>query len=235
MKIENLISPTNENLFNLINTKYNVKLNKIKDISWTSFIIGKTAHIGYINCSNPEAAFTHELLHFKLQINGFTKLTYGAFPIKDEYDFFPTFLEALDNELQHHKIYNEFLKMGYAEKSFYCDDDCNTSEYIKNYLSSSNQSILKLLTNYLTVISPGSNLIFDNIDNTKKLFRSKKNLIYERVMDTIDNEIEDWSTSSTCNPKNTIINIFKCIPNASGTFIGTGEKDDYPRSGFKIL
>lgn len=44
---------------------------------------------------------------------------------------FNILMAALDNELQHHKFYNQFISYGYKDKEFYVDSDKYTEIIIK--------------------------------------------------------------------------------------------------------
>lgn len=233
MKIKELLSDKNLELYNEICKSYKVVLKKGNEDSWTSRIDEdrKEAIIEWCNCKFPEESFVHELLHFKCQIMGFKRMRYGCCSA-DKDGYFSKLITALDNELQHHKIYSQYMDLGYDEHHFYNDNDSDTAQYILDYLNNPQKKKLTLLTNYLTVISPGSELIFNNLNEIKSSFRNLCTTRYKDVIDCIDVEIKKWVNSTSYDAKQHISKIFQMIPGAEYTFIGYGDLSEGLSNGF---
>jgi hypothetical protein len=84
---------------------------------------GRTV-IQVADTAHPAEAFYHELLHADLENSGYipyrvvlTVVPKGLQP--------PGLLGALDNELQHHRIFGRYMAAGLAPESFYADTDAD--------------------------------------------------------------------------------------------------------------
>ena len=119
MKIEELISKRNEELYARISRKLDIRLEPMDNEGWGALIKGNTGIIYYSQCKNPEESFSHELLHFDCQLNGFCRPKYSLIENSLNTHYLDNLLDALDNELQHHKIYSDYLQMGYNANAFF--------------------------------------------------------------------------------------------------------------------
>ena len=76
-------------------------------------------------------------------------------------------VQALDNELQHHRMFPEFLALGLDAKHFY-DDDADTFQSVRKELKgmSPRDHVGSFLLKYVTLIAPGG--IGKSLDQRRK-------------------------------------------------------------------
>jgi len=117
--IRDIVSTDNEDLYKEISSRISIILKK-QTGSWSAHIDASgTAIIGYNRSAYPDAAFAHELLHIKAELDG----------LRDPYlrssveGFSWEILRFIINHLAHHRIYPEFYDMGFNEEEFLNDND----------------------------------------------------------------------------------------------------------------
>lgn len=233
LTIEQLISDKNRELFNIVNKIYPVEIHFKQKNTWTSSIEDNKTIISYCNTKYPESCFVHELLHIKLQINGFKKLKTGISSCllnKDLIDI----INHLDNHLQHHRMFPEFEKLGYSKEEFYIDSDIKTENKLKKYLSGNNFDFKLTFLHYLTVISPGGSMSKDTIFDLKEEFKTIKQGCYRELIDLIDEIFEEWRNSTDLNYEPLIKNLFGSIQGCDRTWFGYGSSEEFPNNGFFV-
>ena len=217
MKIKKCITNTNLSLFNYVKNNIKLTFEEVDPPEWGCILDGKTGIIRYSNSEHPEEAFVHELLHLKLQIDGYIRPYYAVLPKKSQRNFhLKTLIFAIDNELQHHKIYQEYLSMGYSEKYFYNDKDLDD---IHKTLDIDNDNMLQkygtaidAMIYYITTLSPGIEKIGIDINSIKEKF---KNLPIENIrliLDNLENCFNEWKSQESLDCRNIIKQIFSILP-----------------------
>ncbi|EFM12131.1 hypothetical protein PaecuDRAFT_0811 [Paenibacillus curdlanolyticus YK9] len=236
MKLRELITSKNEDLFNRVTAQYKINLQPSTDEGcWSSNIDIKSKHatIYWADSQHPEEAFTHELLHFDIQRQGFKRLRYGICSADGAGHWFPIFMESLDNELQHHKMYDQYVAMGYNPDFFYDDDDAVAVPLLINeILNTPIPNKMTLLPHYLTVTSAGIERLLPDLDNVKQRFRQKCSQRVASIFDVIDEQILKWISFDGYDAQEPITQIIRSIPHAQQTFIGYGERSEFPNNGF---
>ncbi|MWC28072.1 hypothetical protein [Paenibacillus sp. MMS18-CY102] len=236
MKLKELVTGKNEELFNRVAAQYKINLQPSEDEGcWSSNtdIKSKSATICWADSQHPEEAFVHELLHLDLQRMGFKRLRYGLCSADVAGQWFPIFMESLDNEFQHHKMYNQYVEMGYNPDFFYDDDDAVAIPLIINEIL--NQPIpnkMTLLPHYLTVTAAGVERMLPDLADIKLRFRQKCSQRVATIFDVIDAQLLKWISFNSLDAQAPITEIIRSIPHAQQTFIGFGEKSEFPNNGF---
>ena len=83
------------------------------DLTWSSETKGGTTTIEFADTINPAESLYHELLHADLKTGGYLQynlVNWGHNPLAQKVS---GLLTALDNELQHHRIYSTFIGAGF--------------------------------------------------------------------------------------------------------------------------
>ena len=233
MKVEDLITEKNKDLFERVNSIYPVELIKFDDETWSSQVDNNKAIISYCDTKFPETCFVHELLHIDTQINGYKRLKIGVSGF-DTTEYFVTLMTAIDNELQHHKMFSSFIAMGYEKENFYIDNDSETEEYLRNYLTTGVLQFKPTLLRYLTLIAPGGSISETSKAELKESFKSLNNNAFRAYFEHLDKQIEDWSSSNSFSAEPYLKEMFTTISGGDVTWFGYGEAEEFPDNGFFV-
>ena len=115
MNIEELVAkfrsvPARQELYDNVARRNAITWEASKDGYWHSKTSGGQTTIFYAPTARPEASLAHELLHAKLKLDGYRQYC-TSFCVGPKEPFISRVLEILDNELQHHRFYNDFLAL----------------------------------------------------------------------------------------------------------------------------
>lgn len=121
--------PRVSSLLEEVDAKTKLKFSQSKEPGWGSSYADGIYRITYSGCRHPSASLAHELLHVKTQLNGYKRIRIGISSI-DQTQSFNRFMECFDNELQHHKFYEEFISLGFEPHQFYMDEDAETESFL---------------------------------------------------------------------------------------------------------
>lgn len=138
-------------LLKSLETRVKIKYIRSKDSHWASDLQGNVATIWWCGCKHPSASLAHELLHIQLQLNGYRRIRIhisNIAPIKTIQRLF----DCIDNEIQHHKIYPEFISMGFTAEQFYCDSDTETEQFLHQELAREFDSVADASIAFFTLI-----------------------------------------------------------------------------------
>jgi len=131
-----------------------------EDKNWGASVEGAEATISYGPTTVPGAALAHELFHVDLQLQGYQRprafiSTIASPPV------FKALMDALDNEFQHRRFYDQYLELGFEPEFFYADDDVTASAAFRKFLALPNQSRIARSLIYLGVSAPGGKITSD--------------------------------------------------------------------------
>ena len=190
---------------------------------------GKTEIIVSLS-SRPEASLAHELLHARLKTRGYRQ--YGLIGTMDPNPELLKYInEALDNELQHHRIFPEFLEMGFTGDQFYHDGDEADFSQLQAEIETTkpDENPGALLLNFLTLISPGGADSENVRSEMRRVFEERCGPDSYAKMQAIEREFNDWRKSPGLDAGKTIAAILKHLGNFERTWIATGQ--DFPADG----
>lgn len=237
MTLEELTDDLNTDIIQTVqNAGCTIELRESSDTCWTSQAIRDNngdinqCIIGYRNSDFPKACFTHELLHIDTQIKGYKKPTYGISGF-NQGPFFKTLLDALDNELQHHKMFKLFK---FPSEQFYIDTDSDTQNKIELFLKRPVKEFNETFLQYLTLIAPLGSISAIDKNLIKEEFRKINGRSYADFFVHLDNVFEAWSNSPSYDISEPIKQIFLALPNGDMTFLGFGETSEFPNNGFYV-
>lgn len=228
-------------LFEEVSSEYLVQFKKGTGDTWGSHIEKKKkknrAIVSWVNTKEPEAAIAHELLHFKTQIKGYKRIRLGLSLdneiLKGENGFLKIICDAIDNEIQHHKMYNEYMSLGLKPEAFFTDSDIGTEARIKEYLKEENSDFVFLFVQYLTLIAPGGHISKENKELLKKEFRNQANGQFKDKFDQIDKIINMYINDDNYDAEKYIIDLINLLE-AGRIWIGYGDGSEFPKNGFFV-
>ncbi|PQM25898.1 hypothetical protein CVO77_12345 [Sphingopyxis lindanitolerans] len=114
----------------------------------------------------------HELLHADLKLKGFRQ--HLTMLRVDDNDMVQHVVQALDNELQHHRMFPAFVAAGLDPSKFYCDSDGQTYKSVRTELKRMKPKVATtgyLFLKYLSAIAPGGAGTDADREQLKRFFR----------------------------------------------------------------
>jgi len=213
-----------------------ITLQQSTDTCWTSQVIRNNdgninrSIIGYRASEYSQACFTHELLHVDTQIKGYKKPKYGISGYIQGQSF-RTLLDALDNELQHHKMHKLFK---FPAEQFYIDSDINTQNKLELFLKRPVKEFNETFLQYLTLIAPLGHINTIDKNLLKEEFRKINGRSYADFFVHLDNVFENWTNSTSYDISEPMKQIFFALPSGDMSFFGFGESSEFPNNGFFV-
>jgi hypothetical protein len=137
---EALIDPEVRKLFDEVQFATPIEFVKKATDCWGSTTTNGRTEITYGPTKHPSAALAHELLHAKLKISGYRQHV-TVCSMDEDQDTLMDVVHAMDNELQHHRMFRLFLDLGFKAEHFYNDGDASTFSSVSNTLQSMNASM----------------------------------------------------------------------------------------------
>ena len=216
-----------------VEAKYELSIRIVDDTEWWSSVDGQKAVIAMTATARPMAAFAHELLHLRLSARGYRHILGSANHEPAKNQVISGLLSALDNELQHHRMFPAFLSAGFSAREFYADSDDISYEAIQRQIGtfSSNTSAACALYAYLPLIAPGGGWPTDMRDSVvDDLTRSVSAQVWQRLQ-AVKVAIDAWAGSDELDPTNAIVTILEALGEFDGTYI-TEDISLYPAGAF---
>jgi hypothetical protein len=216
-----------------VRSHYKISYHRCHDGGWGSSIADGVVHIDYDHTRFPGGALAHELLHILTQHRGYRRICIG-FSTLDPTEGFSRVLTCLDNELQHHRMYPEFIRSGFAAEEFYRDDDEGVRGYLEQVLNSDIQNVIQILPDFFTVLAPGGCLTQTEREEFKARFLGCAAGRFNTQLAAVNAALEAWakSTSYDCVP--TLRELFMGLQNPCYTWIGFSEDARPPDDGVFI-
>lgn len=213
-EISELIDERNHVLFNEIASTYDITIVKSTDDFWTSRLDGDKVEISFTNSKCPQACFTHELLHIKLRQQGyatpfFNPGQYDTGNIKDLISFF-------DDFLQHIKIYDDFISLGYSRNLFLNDNDSSDMKKVWNDVLAIEKKVFRgtiqkpkafsaLILPLITASTPPETSM------TKKILNKMKTLVDNNSIESFRTMTINWENDQTSNPTEYFKKLFQFL------------------------
>ncbi|MDD5092211.1 MAG: hypothetical protein PHQ23_15025 [Candidatus Wallbacteria bacterium] len=217
---------SNRALFDFVESKKHIKVNKSDDCFWSAEFRKDCALIRYSDKGNRYAAFAHELLHIKVQLDGLRKVVCGI-AIDNKIlsnGYLVTVIDALDNELQHHKFFKDFLNMGYSADDFFNDDDFEKG--FNTFLVQNEHFLEEILVQYVALLLP-----VGKAPQLKEKFESKfSNHLVK--FGKIDQIFSAWRDNNANDYQKCIVDFFR-IFDSGQVWLGYSKSiEDFPEKGF---
>jgi hypothetical protein len=143
-------------------------------------------------------------------------------------------MDALDQELQHHKMFPQFIALGFPADEFYYDNDIEVLSKIDNFMKVSYHDLLEVLLRYFTVIAPGGTIEYKRLDYYKEQLKTLGNNAFRDKLNLIDDIFSKWTKSKSLDAEPFIKRYFNNISRPSKTWFGYGIPSDFPNNGFFV-
>ncbi len=142
-------------------------------------------------------------------------------------------VQCIDNELQHHKMYQKYVDLGFDPCEFYCDSDIEAAAYLERVITDKNQNFIDLFPDYMTAIAPGGEDPEKMIEIARKFHRYDFSRHMKRFSQ-IDGIIEEWVNSPSYDAEDTVKRIFGILRINDVWICNNEGKPDFPESGFFV-
>jgi len=211
-----------------------IRPKQVRGDSWGTEIVAGVAHLQYCGCTYPSAALAHELLHLDTQLKGYKRIRIG-FSEFDTTPTFRTFMEALDNELQHHKFFAEFLDMGFTPSQFYCDSDREMEGHLRRVARRNDVRLNELLPDFFSLIAPGGSMSESTKQELLKAFYNVNGGRHACALLEIKRIIEAWGQNGSYDSVPVITEIMLTLkPRPNKTWFGFEKSQRPPNQGFFV-
>lgn len=189
--------------------------------SWSSQTAGGTIEIEVGEAKHPDAALYHELLHADFKLAGYRQYT-QIVPTNDRILQLKPLVEALDNELQHHRMFAQFQAAGFPDEVFYDDDDKSAFRKTREKLRkmSPSSSLDDFLLKLLTVIAPGGRGSAEDRRKLRNFLMIKAGPLKAAKLEAIEAHIMAWAKASTFDAGPTLQAIFREFGDCEGGWLG---------------
>jgi hypothetical protein len=201
--------------------------------NWGSVTKGGATTITVTPTARPAAALAHELLHADLKNAG-----YGQYTVICSMDTTQRLLKPLcgplDNELQHQRMIDDFVKLGFAKEEFYHDDDTSAFPLVRKTIRGMDASNhpCEFLLQYFTVLAPGGVGNDRERAQLKQFFKTKCSPGTWTMLQAIEAEFEAWRTAATLDAGPTIARILGRVGCFNWSWVGTAQ--DFPTAGYFV-
>lgn len=202
------------------------------DNFWSSSTLNGETIITVGKSSDPAAALMHELQHAKLKINGlrqytsFSTINRRGLRIMDV-------VSALDNEIQHHRMFPEFIAAGFASEKFYNDDDLTIYRDIRRELRKMGPSdnVVAFMFMFISVIAPGGHGTCQERKELRNFLFTRCGQAKQAKLESIEREIKSWASAPLEEQSHLLRSILLKL-DLSGVWIGSGSR--FPEDGFFV-
>jgi len=225
--------PERRRLYEGLAKATNIILTPASEGAWSTRTANGTRTITYTPTDHPEACLAHELLHIQLQENGYRcYLTAVSFAPKHDWVLF--LLSKLDNELQHHKLYPAFLRLGFGPEHMYYDNDRDTYRLIQKDIArfTSDSPVEFFLSAYVPTIAPGGAGTTQDRLAIENQLRAKASTQTWKTLMAIRKVIMEYRDSNTLDAARTIARIMQLLGQYEPTWIGHTKR--FPDDGIFI-
>lgn len=178
----------------------------------------------------PAESLYHELLHADLKVKGYRQ--HSTFVRVTDNNLVQALANALDNELQHHRMYPAFVAAGFDPEHFYHDGDEATFATIRKKLKRLTPATTHAATYfliYLSIIAPGGRGDEEKRAQLDRFFRMKVPTNKLRLVDEAADKVREWGIASDVDPGPLIVEIIAGLGDFGGWWLGASE--NFPEDG----
>jgi hypothetical protein len=143
-------------------------------------------------------------------------------------------MDALDQELQHHKMFSRFIELGFPSNEFYYDNDILILSKLDKFLKDGTNVLLSVLLKYFTVIAPGGAIDYKLLNRYGEKLKTLNDNFFREQLNVIDDIFFQWSKSESLNAEPFIKRYFQNIGSPSRTWFGYGTTNEFPNNGFFV-
>lgn len=220
-------------LYKEINEHSAIEIRASPDSFWGSSTDSSGTRI-FVACTvYPAESMFHELLHAKMKIQGYTQ--YLTFVRTVDDNSAKIIGEALDNELQHHRMFPLFKDAGFDPARFYHDADTNSYSRIREEIKRMNPKVAstaEYFMKFLTIVAPGGAGGEEERKKLETFFRVKVPKAKMKKIDETVRELVLWAESDAPDPGPAIQKMMKKLGGMEGWWVGRSE--NFPDEGYFI-
>lgn len=201
---------------------YTVGVAFAKGSEWEAEVKGKEAVIRVAPTSRPLPSFAHELLHLRLSARGYRHILAGGNIDEQKRYRLILVLEALDNELQHHRMFPAFIGAGFDGADFYAESDDRIFITVRKQIKALKPPVSpsSAFLSYLTLIGPGGRWPDGKREDLLERLQGAVTPEVWKKLEQTKSIIEDWKQQDSLDPTATIVAILKTLGDVGGSMIG---------------
>ncbi len=197
---------------------------------WFSQVREGKAQIGMAETKRPLPSFAHEILHICLSARGYKHVVEIANMDEHKRNVLKAIVEALDNELQHHKMFDEFVAAGFNGGEFYHDGDDVSHADIRKEIEELPQHPVAAFFVFLTLLAPGGSWPEGEREELTRLLQQKVSMDTWDKLQKISALVDRWKKQADLDPTETVADIIDTLGDFDDTFVG--ETGAYPVGRF---
>lgn len=213
--------------------RYQLKFRIIDELEWSSSVDGDTAEIGMAETQRHLQSFAHELLHLRLSARGYRHILGAGSHDPVKRDIIRALLGALDNELQHHRFFPEFVDAGFDGQDFYAENDDDIHSELKGEIETLHEGspAWQALFSYFTLIAPGGRWPDGKLEELVALLRLKLSPDTWSKLVQVETIFAHWRQQADLDPTETIVSIFETLGGFEGTYLAENV-EKFPEGSF---
>ncbi len=200
---------------------------------WGSSLEDGIARIYHTDTDHPAASLAHELLHIIVQLKGIRQLRVGFWTL-DQTERLNRFMKAVNNELQHHKMFSHFTAAGFAPNEFYHDGDSNIESYLGETVSRGFGSLIQLVPDFLTLLAPGGAISQQAQNELLNAFLAVNGGGFCSQLIAIRNIVRAWASTSSFDNVQVVKEICLQMQNPCVAWFGFEKSARPPNTGFFV-
>jgi hypothetical protein len=198
--------------------------------TWSSRTMGAGTVISVALTRYPAESLYHELLHAHLKVKGYRQ--HVIYVRVTDNNSAQALADALDNELQHHRMFPAFVAAGFDAENFYHDGDDATFATIRTALKRLKPADTHAATyflKYLSIIAPGGRGGEDERAQLDRFFRMKVPADKLLLVEEAAAKVRAWGTATDADPGPLTVGIIAGLGDFGGWWIGASQ--NFPADG----
>ena len=217
-------------LYDEVNASSPIKIVPDEEHCWGTITGPTGTEISVAGTAFPAESLYHELLHAQMKIGGYRQ--YNQYlQAAISFPLIPL-VNALDNELQHHRFFAKFTDAGFHPAYFYHDGDDQSYEHIRLDIEHRNPeatSAAAYFLKYLTVLAPGGRGSDAERELLRQFFIEKVPKEKMEAVAAAAAEVLKFGESNKLDPGDVIVNVAQWLGGFQGWWVGKSQ--NFPDDG----
>lgn len=197
---------------------------------WGSSLENGIAQIFVSPTTRPAACLAHELLHIKVQLLGIRQIRIGFWSLDPD----GRFSDPLNNELQHHRMFQSFVDLGFPPAEFFHDYDRHTEQHLRRDLASGYPSLLDAAIGFFTVLAPGGLIEERTRQELANEFLNLNQGDFRPGLSGMRAAIQAWANSDSYDIRVPVKQICQALQHPCIAWYGFSDDDKPPFDGFFV-
>ncbi|SMD16430.1 hypothetical protein [Rhizobium sp. RU36D] len=211
---------------------YKLHIVRSEDREWSAKVGNGNALISMAVTERPLPSFAHEILHVCLSARGYKHIVEIANEDEHKRDVLQAIAGSLDNELQHHRMFDEFVASGFDGGEFYHDGDDVSHNEVRQAVRelTPDQHPTAAFFPWLTLLAPGGSWPDDEREDLTQLLQANVSMDTWDKLQAIKDLIERWKQQASLDPTDTVAAIIETLGDFDNSFVS--ERNAYPVGAF---